>query len=335
MDQEKGKKKEAIVISSDEGEAEEGNPSAHPLTPRSAASAGQLRVARLLAEGPEGWSPGRGPPTLAEFGLAPALPRPRSLPTPCVLSDCRLCRCRSHRAHLPCDQRPRQPGGLGGLDNLQLRQQLDRVGKLGLCSRKDHRRCKFKYYQRRQSRSKYRNVYRCKGYPGNPDCKNLLYCSRERKCHHKSNFKDKDGRINLKNCASCRAETRTAKIEDKGEREAKRRQLASEFKAVPFKRGSGAGRNAKGKKKRPSKKNNSARKGKATVNSGRKAVAGETESDVELEEESLDHVGLPDERPGLKRRREDDSEDDNYGANGKGGFSGFGEGNGAVPVAAC
>ncbi|KXH28981.1 KH domain-containing protein [Colletotrichum simmondsii] len=42
-------------------------------------------------------------------------------------------------------------------------------------SRKDHRRCKFKYYQRRQSRSKYRNVYRCKGYPGNHDCKNMLY----------------------------------------------------------------------------------------------------------------------------------------------------------------
>ncbi|KAJ0297950.1 hypothetical protein COL5a_009937 [Colletotrichum fioriniae] len=354
MDQEKGKKKEAIVISSDEGEAEEGNPSAHPLTPRSAASAGQLRVARLLAEGPEGWSPGRGPPTLAEFGLAPALP-----PAPVSAHPPASSRTVASAAAAPIGPTSRATNAraspaasaasttsssasssIGSGSSASVGSFFDDEDSQGRIraqtgSRKDHRRCKFKYYQRRQSRSKYRNVYRCKGYPGNPDCKNLLYCSRERKCHHKSNFKDKNGRINLKNCASCRAETRTAKIEDKGEREAKRRQLASEFKAVPFKRGSGAGRNAKGKKKRPSKKNNSARKGKATVNSGRKAVAGETESDVELEEESLDHVGLPDERPGLKRRREDDSEDDNYGANGKGGFSGFGEGNGAVPVAAC
>ncbi|KXH25375.1 hypothetical protein CSIM01_13597 [Colletotrichum simmondsii] len=156
----------------------------------------------------------------------------------------------------------------------------------------------------------------------------MLYCSRERKCLHKANFKDKDGRINLKNCADCRAETRTAKIKDKGEREAKRRQLASEFKAVPFKRGSGAGRNARGKKRRL--------KGKAPAKSGRRATAGENESNVEIEEEPLDHVDLPDERPGLrKRRREDESDDDdNCGANGKGGFSGFGGGNGAIPVAA-
>ncbi|KXH44859.1 hypothetical protein CNYM01_08080 [Colletotrichum nymphaeae SA-01] len=164
----------------------------------------------------------------------------------------------------------------------------------------------------------------------------MLYCSRERKCLHKSNFKDKDGRINLKNCANCRAETRTAKIKDKGERETKRRQLASEFKAVPFKRGSGAGRNAKGKKRRLAKKNYSARKGKAAAGARGNMNGNETESGVETEEEPLDHVELPDERPGLrKRRREDESDDDdNYGANGKGGFSGLGGGNGAVPVAA-
>lgn len=37
------------------------------------------------------------------------------------------------------------------------------------------------------------------------------------------------------------------------------------FNAVPFKCGPGASRNAKGKKRRPAKKNNSARKGKATA----------------------------------------------------------------------
>ncbi|KAK7445937.1 hypothetical protein Landi51_07864 [Colletotrichum acutatum] len=351
MDQEKGKKDKPIVVSSDEGEAEEGNPSAPPLTPRTAASAGQLRVARLLAEGPEGWTPGRDPPTLAEFGLANAPARVPAAPTVPIAPTSRAANARASPAASAASTSPSSAGSIGSGSSASVGSFFDDEDLQGRIraqagSRKDHRRCKFKYYQRRQSRSKYRNVYRCKGYPGNPDCKNKLYCSRERKCLHKSNFKDKDGRINLKNCASCRAGTRTAKIEDKGEREAKRRQLASEFNAVPFRRGSGAGRNAKGKKKRLGKKDNSARKGKATAKSGRKAAAGargnmngnETESDVETEEEPLDHVELPDERPGLrKRRREDESDDDddNYGANGKGGFSGFGGGNGAILVAAC
>ncbi|KAK1634909.1 hypothetical protein BDP81DRAFT_493201 [Colletotrichum phormii] len=94
-------------------------------------------------------------------------------------------------------------------------------GLNGRASRKDHRLCKFKIYQRRQCRSKYANVYRCRGYPKNPALKNFLYCSRERKCLHKSNFKDKDGKINLKNCANCRASTQTAKIKDENEREAR------------------------------------------------------------------------------------------------------------------
>ncbi|KAK1731993.1 hypothetical protein CTAM01_12758 [Colletotrichum tamarilloi] len=341
MDQEKGKKDKPIIVSSDEGVTP-------PLTPRTAAAAGHLRLARLLAEGPEGWRADLGPPTLAEFGLAPALP-----PAPAPVSarppasarppTSRAANARaSPAASAASTTSSSASSSIGSGSSASVGSFFDDEDPQGRIraqtgSKKDHRRCKFKYYQRRQSRSKYRNVYRCKGYPGNSDCKNMLYCSRERRCLHKSNFKDKDGRINLKNCASCRAETRTAKIEDKGEREAKRRQLASEFKAVPFKRGSGAGRNAKGKKRRLGKKNYSARKGKATVKSGRGATAGETESDVESEEESLGHVDLPDERPGLrKRRRKDgsDDDDDNYGANGKGGFSGVGGGNGAIPVIA-
>ncbi|KXH36767.1 hypothetical protein CSAL01_09376 [Colletotrichum salicis] len=212
-------------------------------------------------------------------------------------------------------------------------------GLNGRASRKDHRLCKFKIYQRRQRRSKYANVYRCRGYPKNPALKNFLYCSRERKCLHKSNFKDKDGKINLKNCANCRASTQTAKIKDENEREARKQQLLSEFNAVPFTRGSGEGRNLKGKKKGlgkkkyHGKKTNSARKGKATKKSGRED--NETESEVESDVEPLG-MDQPDQRPGInKRHRDEDSDDDNYGANGKGGFSGFGGGNGAVPVAAC
>ncbi|KAF4775456.1 hypothetical protein HER10_EVM0010697 [Colletotrichum scovillei] len=349
MDQEKGNKEKPIVVSSDEGETP-------PLTPRTAAAAGQLRLARLLAEGPGGYVPRLDPPTLAEFGLAPASPPaparpPASSRTAAFASAAaapiaptsRAANARASPAASAAStssSASSASSSIGSGSSASVGSFFDDEDVQGRIraqtgSRRDHRRCKFKYYKRRQSRSKYRNVYRCKGYPGNPDCKDMLYCSRERKCLHKSNFKDKDGRINLKNCADCRAETRTAKIKDKGEREAKRRELASEFKAVPFQRGSGAGRNAKGKKRRPAKKN-AARKGKAAAGARGNLNGNETESGVETEEEPLDHVELPDERPGLrKRRREDESDDDdNYGANGKGGFSGFGGGNGAIPVTA-
>ncbi|KAL2877577.1 hypothetical protein SGCOL_007102 [Colletotrichum sp. CLE4] len=186
----------------------------------------------------------------------------------------------------------------------------------------------------------YGNVNRCTGHHLDPSCKDQAYCSRERKCRNKRHFKDALGRINHKNCSHCRAVVKTKKIRDTTKREAKIQELVAKMDGVPFRRGAGKKRNAKGKKKGLGKNKTSGKK----VNSGRKAAAGscaimeETESEAEVESgvESLG-MDLPDQRPGFnKHRRDSDSdEDDTYGANGKGGFSGFGGGNGSLPVAAC